>query len=79
MLARVALANYANSFGLDRIKASVARSLGSISGTHYVVAALHLAHLTLLFPHAHSSTQQALLLWRRWRRLKWRRRLVMMI
>lgn len=62
MLARVALANYANSLGLDRIRASVARSLGSISGTHYVVAALHLAHLALLFPHALSSTQQALLM-----------------
>jgi hypothetical protein len=62
MLARVALANYGNSLGLDRIRASVARSLDGISGTHYVVAALHLAHLALLFPHALSSTQQALLL-----------------
>ncbi|MBT2548150.1 hypothetical protein [Arthrobacter sp. ISL-65] len=62
MLARMALANYGNSLGLDRIRASVARSLGGISGTHYVVAALHLAHLALSFPHTLSSTQQALLL-----------------
>jgi hypothetical protein len=62
MLARVALANYANSMDLERIRSSVTRSLGGSAGTHYIVAALHLAHLALTFPHSLSVTQRALLL-----------------
>lgn len=62
MLARMALANYGNSLDLERIRTGVARSLGSAAGTHYIVAALHLAHLALTFPHALSAAQRALLL-----------------
>lgn len=62
MLARLALANQGNTLSLERIRASVARSLGGTSGTHYIVAALHLAHLALAFPQTLSATQRALLL-----------------
>lgn len=62
MLARMALANHANYSDLERIRTSVVRSLGGVAGTHYIVAALHLAHLALTFPHALSTTQCALLL-----------------
>ncbi len=62
MLARMALANHANYSDLERIRTSVARSLGGVGGTHYIVAALHLAHLALTFPHSLSATQRALLL-----------------
>jgi hypothetical protein len=62
MLARMALANHGNSLDLERIRASVVRSLGCCAGTHYIVAALHLAHLALTYPHALSATQRALLL-----------------
>jgi hypothetical protein len=62
MLARMALANHGNSSSLERIRASVARSLGGNAGTHYIVAALHLAHLALLFPQTLSETQRSLLL-----------------
>lgn len=62
MLARLALANQGDSLDLERIRASVVRSLGGCAGTHYVVAALHLAHLALTFPDALSATQRALLL-----------------
>jgi hypothetical protein len=62
MLARIALANKGNSVDLEGIRTSVVRSLGGSAGTHYIIAALHLAHLALTFPHALSPTQQALLL-----------------
>ena len=62
MLARMALANQGDSLILECIRASVVRSLGGCAGTHYMVAALHLAHLALTFPHALSATQRALLL-----------------
>ena len=62
MLARMALANQEDSLNLERIRASVVQSLGGRSGTHYIVAALHLAHLALTSPHALSATQRALLL-----------------
>lgn len=62
MLARIALANHANYSDLERIRTSVVRSLGGVAGTHYIVAALHLAHLALTFPHTLSTTQRALLL-----------------
>jgi hypothetical protein len=62
MLARMALANHGNSSSLGPIRASVARSLGGDAGTHYIVAALHLAHLALTLPHALSAAQRALLL-----------------
>lgn len=62
MLARMALANHGNSSSLERIRASVVRSLGGAAGTHYIVAALHLAHLALALPHALSATQLSLLL-----------------
>ena len=62
MLARMALANQGDSLNLERIRASVVRSLGGRAGTYYIVAALHLAHLALAFPHALSATQRALLL-----------------
>ena len=62
MLARMALANHANSPSLDRIKASVVRSLGGAAGTQYIVAALHLANLAMALPHALSPTQRSLLL-----------------
>ena len=62
MLARMALANHGDSSSLDRIRAGVARSLGGNAGTHYIVAALHLAHLALIFPQTLSATQRSLLL-----------------
>ena len=62
MLARMALANHGNSSSLERIRASVVRSLGGAAGTHYIVAALHLAHLALALPHVLSATQLSLLL-----------------
>lgn len=62
MLARMALANHGNSSDVALIRASVARSLGGAAGTHYIVAALHLAHLALTFPYALSPSQRALLL-----------------
>ena len=62
MLARMALANHGNSSSLERIRASVVRSLGGAAGTHYIVAALHLAYLALALPHALSATQRSLLL-----------------
>jgi hypothetical protein len=61
MLARLALANHGDMLSLERIRVSVARSLGGTAGTHYIVAALHLAHLALAFPQTLSATQQALL------------------
>jgi hypothetical protein len=61
MLARLALANHGDSSCLERIRTSVARSLGGTAGTHYIVAALHLAHLALTFPQILSATQQAIL------------------
>ena len=62
MIARMALANHGSSLSLERIRASVARSLGGTAGTYYIVAALHLAYLALAFPQALSATQRALLL-----------------
>lgn len=62
MLARMALANHGNSLDLERIRTSVARTLGGTAGTHYIVAALHLAHLARIFPQTLSTTQRALLL-----------------
>ncbi|GAA1259375.1 hypothetical protein GCM10009589_08910 [Arthrobacter pascens] len=62
MVARMALANHGDSVNLERIRASVRRSLDGIAGTHYIVAALHLAYLALAFPQALSATQRALLL-----------------
>jgi hypothetical protein len=62
MLARVALANRGKSSGLERIRASVVRSLGGVAGTHYIVAALHLAYLALALPGDLSATQRSLLL-----------------
>ncbi|MGN7250382.1 hypothetical protein [Arthrobacter sp. SAFR-014] len=62
MLARIALANHGNTPSLERIRASVVRSLGGAAGTHYIVAALHLAHLAMALPHALSATQRSLLL-----------------
>lgn len=62
MLARMALANYGKSMDLERIRTSVARTLGGTAGTHYIVAALHLAHLAHTFPQTLSGTQRALLL-----------------
>ncbi|KRE46009.1 hypothetical protein ASG92_11260 [Arthrobacter sp. Soil736] len=61
MIARMALANQGNALSLERIRASVARSLGGTAGTYYIVAALHLAHLALTFPETLSATQRALL------------------
>jgi hypothetical protein len=61
MLARLALANQRDTLSLDRIRASVTRSLGGTAGTHYIVAGLHLAHLALAFPQTLSATQLALL------------------
>ena len=62
MLARMALANYGNSLDLERIRTSVARTLGGTAGTHYIVGALHLAHLAHTFPQTLSGIQRALLL-----------------
>jgi hypothetical protein len=62
MLARVALANYGSSLDLERIRTSVAQTLGGTAGTYYIVAALHLAHLARTFPQTLSATQRALLL-----------------
>ncbi|GAB13058.1 putative two-component histidine kinase [Arthrobacter globiformis NBRC 12137] len=62
MLARTALANYGNSLDLERIRTSVARTLGGTAGTHYIVGALHLAHLANAFPQTLSGIQRALLL-----------------
>ncbi|WP_353711956.1 hypothetical protein [Arthrobacter sp. K5] len=62
MLARMALANHGNTPSLEPIRASVVRSLGGAAGTHYIVAALHLAHLAMALPHVLSATQRALLL-----------------
>ncbi|HEY3573460.1 MAG TPA: hypothetical protein VGK98_06500 [Arthrobacter sp.] len=62
MLARMALANHGKCSSLERIRASVVRSHGGASGTHYIVAALHLAHLALALPHKLSATQRSLLL-----------------
>lgn len=62
MLARIAVANHGNSLHLERIRASVARTMGGTGGTHYIVAALHLAYLALAFPQTLSATQRSLLL-----------------
>ena len=62
MAARMALANHASMLSLERIRASVVRTLGGTAGTHYIIAALHLAHLARTFPQALSATQRALLL-----------------
>jgi hypothetical protein len=62
MLARIAMANHGNSHALERIRASVARTMDGTGGTHYIVAALHLAYLALAFPQTLSATQRALLL-----------------
>ncbi len=62
MLARIAMANHGNSVNLERIRAGVARTVEGTGGTHYIVAALHLAYLALAFPHLLSATQRALLL-----------------
>ena len=62
MLARMALANLGSASSLERIRTSVVRTLGGTAGTHYIVAALHLAHLARTFPQSLSATQRALLL-----------------
>ena len=62
MLARIAMANHGNSLNIERIRASVARTMEGTGGTHYIVAALHLAYLALAFPQTLSATQRTLLL-----------------
>ena len=61
MLARMALANEADSLNVETIRGNVARSMGGVAGTYYVVAALHLAYLALAFPNLLTDTQRNLL------------------
>jgi hypothetical protein len=62
MEARIAVTNYAGMISTNKIRHMVIETMGGVSGTYYVVAALHLALLALAFPELLTQEQHALLL-----------------
>jgi hypothetical protein len=62
MEARIAVANYAEMMSTNKIRHMVVETMGGVSGTYYMVAALHMAQLALAFPELLTQEQHALLL-----------------
>ncbi|MDQ0867443.1 hypothetical protein [Arthrobacter globiformis] len=60
--ARIALAEHACTISVHEVRCVVLATMGQIAGTYYIVAALHLAQLALVFPELLTEEQQSLLL-----------------
>jgi hypothetical protein len=61
MLARLALVNDAHASDVQEIRSIVASAMDGITGTYYIVAALHLAQMAITLSHKLTATQFALL------------------